>query len=516
MASVSNDLGPSSTSKEPSLGAEGLSSGKPSAGAGAPASTKTFFGSGIVYASTMAAQRAVSFLLLPVFTRVLVPSQYGKLSIALSANAVATVIFAFGMELAIFRGAVHLAEDPDARNRFVRSIWTFLLIAPLVGGTVVTVVMAPLLWNSSVLGVGDLGLAMFAASLYISATTLPLALLRVDRRLRDFVVVNAVNTFSTLGLEVLLVAVLRTGVTGWLVAVTVGSAATLVVAMVVVPYRRPRPFDRPLVRDTLRRSLPIMPHFAAMWSLQLADRVLLAALVSTGSVGVYSLGSNMATPLLVLVIGVNQAFMPAYAQAGKPGSTTNLRSIIETQVAVISILSLGCALLAPVAIHVFLDARYRAAAGLTSWIVLGYVFIGLYSIPMNGVTLTHGRSRRIWVVSIAAAVVNLGLIYTLVPSSGLEAAAIASAAGYAVLLGGVLLYSVRTGTTIRYPWKIMGAVLLVGGITYVGGVLTTGINDVRDIFLRLAWIAVAMGITAVMVNRTRFLRFLRLASTQGG
>jgi len=490
----------SSRLEQPSAGDEA------SLDTGAPSSAKSFFGSGIVYAGTMATNRAISFLLLPIFTRVLAPSQYGELSIALSANAVAIVIFAFGLELSVFRSAVHLSDDPDARNRFVRSIWTFLLIAPLLAGTAVTAVMAPFLWGSPVLSVGELGLAMLAASLSVSATTLPLVLLRVDRRLRDFVVLNVVSTVMTVGLEVLFVVALRAGVTGWLVALSLGSAATLVVAMVVVPYRRPRPFDRALVRNTLRRSLPVMPHFAALWSLQLADRVLLAALVTTASVGVYSLASNMATPLLVLVVGINQALMPTYARAGKQGSVTNLRSLIELQVAAVSFLSLACALLAPVVINVFLNARYHAASGLTSWIVLGYAFAGLYSIPMNGITLTHGRTRHIWVVSLAAAVVNLGLIYTLVPTSGLTAAAIASAAGYAVLLGGVLLYSVLTDTTIQYPWLSICVVFIVDALAYAGCVLTVSANDVRDIIIRLAWIVIAAGVTAVILNRQRLIR----------
>ena len=137
------------------------------------------------------------------------------------------MIFAFGLELAVFRGAVHLADDPDARNRFVRSIWTFLLIAPLLAGIAVTAVMAPFLRNSPVLGIGELGLAMLAASLNVSSTTLPLVLLRVDRRLRDFVVVNTVATVTTVGLELLLVVALRAGVTGLAVALIIGSTVTL-------------------------------------------------------------------------------------------------------------------------------------------------------------------------------------------------------------------------------------------------------------------------------------------------
>jgi O-antigen/teichoic acid export membrane protein len=488
------------------------SGSEPSSDASVRSNATSFLGSGTVYASTMAAQRAVSFLLLPVFTRVLSPSQYGKLSIALSANAVAVVVFAFGLELAIFRTVVHLADDPRARNRFVRSIWTFLLIAPLVAAVVVTLVMVPFLVTSPVLGIDEFGLAMLAASLYVSATTLPLALLRADRRLRDFVIVNITATVATVGLSLVLVVVLHAGVTGWLIAINAGSFATLIVSMAIVPYRRPRPLDRTIVREALRKSLPVMPHFAAMWSLQLADRVLLAALVATASVGIYSLASNVATPLLVLLVGVNQAFMPAYAQAGKLNSDANLRSLIEKQVAVISALSLACALLAPVAIKLFLDVRYQSAAGLTSWIVLGYGFIGLYSIPMNGVTLTHGRSRRIWVVSLAAAVVNLGLIYLFVPDSGLEAAAIASAAGYGVLLVGILLYSVLTGTTIQYPWRGITAVLIVGALTYVGGVLTTGATSGLDILFRLAWILAAAGVITAIVSRHRLVRLRRVTN----
>jgi O-antigen/teichoic acid export membrane protein len=463
----------------------------------------SFLGSGVVYASTMAAQRAVTFLLLPIFTRVLTPAEYGRLSIALSAYAVAVVVFALGMELAIFRNVVHLADDPTARNRFIRSTWTFLVIAPLVGAAIVTALMTPLLWSSSIVKVDELGLSMLAASLYVSATTLPLALLRADRRLRDFVVVNGVATAATAGLTVVLVVVLRAGEMGWLIALNLGGAATLVTAMVVVPYQRPEPFDRAVVWETLRRSLPVMPHFLALWSLQLADRVLLAALVTTAAVGIYSLASSMALPLLVLTTGINQAFMPVYAQAGKSNAIGSLRSLIELQVAIVSILSLACALLAPVAINVFMDARYQPAAQLTSWIVLGYAFIGLYSIPMNGVTLAYGRSRRIWVVSVPAAVVNLGLIYLFVPSSGLVAAAIASAAGYGALLVGVWLYSLRTRSTLSYPWKILGALLAVSGLTYAGVVLTVSAAHPVDLAVRLMWVAAAAAVLLAIVKRER-------------
>lgn len=470
----------------------------------------SFLGTGAVYAGTMAMQRAITFLLLPIFTRVLSPEEYGELSIALSANAVAVVVFSFGLEPAIFRGIAHRADDFDERNRFIGSIWTFLLVASPLAAVVATAVMAPVLWTSPIVSVDEFGLSMLAASIYVAATMLPLTLLRMDRRVRDFVIVNGVATVTTVVPMLLFVAVFHMGVMGWLVALSVGASATLLATAVVVPYRRPRPVDRTVIQDALRRGLPVMPHFAAMWSLQLADRVLLAMLVTTAAVGIYSLASNLALPLLLLTMGVNQAFMPAYAHAGKSNSIAGLRPLIELQVAVVAVLSLACALLAPPAINMFLDAQFQPAANLTPWFVLGYGFLGLYAIPMNGVTLTYGRSRRIWVISITAALVNLGLIYALAPRSGLVAAAIASAAGYGVLLLGMLLYSSQTNSTLPYPWRPISVLLGIGGIVYAGAVLTVGSSHPTDIVLRLAWILAALVMMTMIVGRHRTVELLRI------
>lgn len=469
-----------------------MPSTEPEAPSGAlrPAGRTSLVRSGAVYATTAAAQRGVTFLLLPILTRALSPAAYGQVSIALAANAVAGVVFACGLDLTILRTAVRQSQE---RDRYVQSIWTFLLIAPLAAAFAVSIVAAPFLAGSDVLTSAEFALSMFAAALYVGATTLPLAVLRADERLRDFVVVNAVTTAVTAGLMVALVVGLHLGVTGWLIALVIGSAATLVASMIVVPYHRPRRWDLDVVRLALRRGLPVMPHFAAMWSLQLADRLLLAALVSTAAVGVYGLAANMALPLLVLSVGINQALMPSYARAEDSHARGRLRSLISAQIAIVCGLTLVCALFAPPAVHLLMGARFAAAAPLTPWLVLGYGFLGLYAIPMNGVTLTHGKSRRIWVLSLVAAVVNLGMIYALVPEHGVTAAAVASAVGYAVLLIGVLVYAGYTGATLPYPWRSILAIVTVCAVAYAGGVLSSSDTTLGDVLVRTAWITLAFG-----------------------
>jgi O-antigen/teichoic acid export membrane protein len=412
--------------------------------------------------------------------------------VALSVNSFASIVFALGFEVGVFRNFFQLGKDEEARARYLRSTWTFLILAALAMAGICTAILAPLIGSNHILSAGRLTLSLIAAAISVAATTVPLAVLRAANRVRDYLILNGVIAAASTGLTVILVVWLRTGVIGWLVALIVASSVGLVLAMRIVPYARPKPFDRAMVRTTLRLSLSVVPHFAALWALQLADRVLVATILSAGAAGVYSLGSNLALPMFMIVLGFGQAFMPDYARAGQAGeSHESLKHTITLQVAVVVILCVACMLLGPSAVHLLTDHRYASAATLVPWLVLGYGFLGLYAIPMNGVTLTHGRTRGLFIVSSVGAATNIGLIVGLASPYGLEAVAIASAVGYGVLLTGVLLFARYRRATLRYPWRRIGAILGLGAACYVGGALTSSSATVMGVATRSAWIAAA-------------------------
>jgi len=467
--------------------------------------------SGGVYAAATALQRAVTFLLLPLYTRVLAPAEYGRLAIGLAIFAVASFLLEFGLGLAIYRNLFQFADDPNKRERFVQSIWSFLLGAPSIAAAFLTVAIFPVLGLHSVITIVELGLSLLSAALCVSATTVPFALLRSEQRLREFLILVTITTVSSTALTLGLVVGLRDGATGWLLALAISYGVTLIAAMRVVPYRRPHPYDGGLVIEALRLSVPVIPHFTAMWALQLADRLLLAALTTVGAVGIYSLASNLAVPMALLVTGFNQGFMPSYARAGTSADPSRqLAPLISVQVALVAIICVAGCLLGPPAVHVAADARYVKAAGLVGWIILGYAFLGLYSIPMNGVTLTAGQTKRIYLVSIPAALANLGLIAGFVPVFGLRAAAVASAAGYAILLAGVAAYARVVKSGLRYPWRRIAPTLAVAAVGYTLTANCVGSASVIDLFVRACCtvvigvlIARSAGVTLRMLLRRR-------------
>src|SRR2546421_10266967 len=128
----------SSTSKH--RGSESLRASKQ--GDGDLGQTRRAVGNAATYAVANALPRLLTFLLLPLYTRALTPSEYGRLSLILVFAVAASFLFASGLDVAIIRIYFEL-EDLIARRRFVRSLWLATAATSAVGTTIVLVAASP-------------------------------------------------------------------------------------------------------------------------------------------------------------------------------------------------------------------------------------------------------------------------------------------------------------------------------------------------------------------------------------
>jgi len=446
-----------------------------------------------VYAIAAAAQRGLVFLLLPLYTRTLDPAQYGRLSVLLTIAVVASIVFSCGFDFSVLRGYFDRAGAPDRQRNYISSLWAFLLGTSLGGTLVVTLVVVPWLPGGGVVRPGELTLTLLGAGLYVAATTVPLGVLRAQERIGPYVVLSVIAGVTTTSLTVLAVVVLHLGVVGWMAGVALANAVVLAAAMVTIPWRRPRPFHRADVRGAVGFGLPLVPHFLSLWGLQLSDRAVLAGLVSTSSLGVYALAATLATPPLILVTSLSQGFLPSYAAARDDhAAAARLQTIVTLQVALGSMICLASALLLPCLVSVVAPPSYAGADRLIPWLVLGYAFLNLYYPPMNGLSMGAGRTGTIWIATAGAAVVNVAAILIFVPHYGLEAAAVATAAGYLVLLLAVWWKSRRPENPVVYDRRRLAAIVAVVALAYAGATLVSGHVSAVDVTVRIAFLGLTV------------------------
>ena len=485
--------------------------------AGPPPAIGSALRNGAVYAAGTAFQRGIIFLLLPVYTRVLDPAAYGRLSILLAIAAVAIVLFSCGMDTAFFRTYFLLREDPETQRRFVTTAWVFLLIVPPAIAAVFAVVAFPLFSSGNIVSPVEIAVALAGAALFVSGTVVPLSLLRAQERLRDFVILTVVTGGSTAGFTVLFVVGLDGGVIGWLVGVVVANAVTLIAAVRIIPLRLTTGVDRLLLTGALAMGLPLIPHILSHWGLGISNRLVLAGIVPETDVGIYTLAANVVLPVAIAMSAISTAFFPSYARAAtEEAARIALRRVIIVQYVVVLVLAIGGALLGPIAVRYLAPPDYSEAADVAPWIALGFGFYGLYFLPMNAVALTAGRTGKVWMVTVTAAAVNLGALLLLVPVLDLVGAGISVAVGYLVLLVGVLIYSHGADNPVRYEWGKLARGVVVLVAVYAFATATTGDRTLVDGAVRLAWIGTALPllILARVIDRGLFTAALRRLSSR--
>jgi O-antigen/teichoic acid export membrane protein len=456
------------------------------------------------YTFGLSLQRAIGLLMLPVYTRAVTQSEYGALGVLVAVYAGANVIFGLALDTAITRGYFQAADDRQRESQ-ISALWRFLIVWPLAAATVLTLISWPLL-SGKIEHVGELEIALtlYSAAVGTAAATVPLTVLRARQALRKYLQLTVLTAFSTPAFTVVFVVVLEEGVAGWFAGALLANLVALAASARVVPWRSTGSLTWSSVRPAVLFSIPLIPHAASHWALQLADRDVLAGLVSEERLGVYTLAANLASPLLMVVIALNQGYMPIYARSGTSENVADeLRSTVVTQIAIVVFLTAVCAILSAPAVELLAPDSYGDASNLVPWIVLGYGFLGVYFVPMNGATLGAGRRLFAWVATLAAAATNVALLVIFVPGEGLTAAAVASAAGYLVLLISMSVWAHAGANTVRYDFRRICLTIGSGTLAFLAAVFTAPSALGASVAVRLVWIGVLAVVVTAIVGRRR-------------
>ena len=449
--------------------------------------------------------KGMGFLMLPLYTRALTPADYGRLTLVTSICAMASILLTFGFDSPFIRIYFEFSGKPEKQDALIQSLWRFLLVSSSVGCILVGCAALAVLGTSTAatLNGPDVLLGMMATGLGIAATGVTLPALRAGERFSAYLTIMAASAASAAVAAAILVLALRTGVLGALSAGIIANIVVLAIAFRIVPWKTSLKTDRTLIVRSLRMGIPLVPHFASMQALVVADRLILVGLVSASSLGLFGLASNIALPAMVACQAITQATMPTYAQVGTGFSVDGkgvLRNLVTMQIAAITFVTAATALLGPPLIGVLASKEFSGAAPLTGWIALGYGFLGLYGIPMNGATIGAGRTSRAWIATLTGAISNIALIFLLTPEIGIEGAAIASAGGYLVLLLAICLWAHARPNPVSYDVRRVTSIFTLGAATFVcGSVLDVG-GDVADLATRSIFLIALLVLLAAITG----------------
>ena len=388
---------------------------------------KRVFKDSVIYGLGSLLPKAAGFLLVPVYTRFMSPSDYGILSMTgIIASAMGS-IFMLGQNGSVTRFfRTRGGEgDPEGLRRmlFTVTVFTVGFGALLLGASYA---FGPALFDLAVkdprftflpyVWVAILG-AYFAGPMLIWQ-----AVARAQRKSVRYVTVQVSNFSVNTVASLVLVVGLSLGALGSLYGTLI--AAVLFAPLSIWFMRRDLSphFSTSWLKRSLVFGLPLVPHYFAGWLLSFADRYILERYTSLAQVGIYSLAYNVAMVASFVAMSVNQAWTPIYYDMAESEDAELLPRLTTVYAAGIMLFCAAFLLVSRGLLIALAAPKYHSAAAIVPIVVAAYAMQAMYFVTST--TLFYERKTQIVpLITAGAAAVNIALNLWLIPLYGIFAAA---------------------------------------------------------------------------------------------
>ncbi|MCH8023438.1 MAG: lipopolysaccharide biosynthesis protein [Candidatus Marinimicrobia bacterium] len=411
------------------------------------------------------ATRAISFLLLPLYTNALTPADYGVLTLAFTFAAFSLIVFHFGIDSSLLRYYTG-AERPRQTEVFTTVYLTQLVVAVLLAG-VLLLAREPL--ANLLLGVQRPDwMALLIGIIFFDALWAhPMHVRRAEGRAKTFATLSLMNAILLMTGNIVLVAGYGLGITGALISNLIASFFLLLINLPTIwrnlSYRR---FSSVTLKALLRFGLPFLPAGLFTMIMELSDRYFLRWMTDMETVGLYSAGYKLGLFVLLLIGGFNLGWQPFFLERGKSPHAPQVFARIATYLLaalawVVLTLSAWVDDLVrlPLGSITIFGPQYWSATNIVPLILLGYFFFAAYVLQLPGVQLTS-KTRWVMVFRGSGAAAKLALNLLLIPIWGAMGAATATCLAFAVMTTVTFVISRRL-YPVPYEWGRLMRVIVI-------------------------------------------------------
>src|SRR3954463_4946241 len=421
---------------------------------------------GAAYQAADVVSRVFALVTLPLYLHHLTPGDYGVAETIVTFAVLLSIPLRLGLSDALVR-FWYLDEDRARQVRLGRNVTATVALvstaALLLGLAFAGPLSEALLGfrDSVVMSFGLLGLWAF------SNLEVAKSLLRVEERWRAFLAATIGNVVLSVILTVTLVVIRDEGARGLVAGNFVGSAVTVVVLWVVLA--RYFAFWPPGgLRPLLAWGLPTVPADAAVFALNVVDRLSLLRTHSPPPAGLYALSIKVSSVVIVAVRGFQYAWPPLAYSVTDDDEAKKLYGVVTTwYLAVTGFVVAGVTLLGRWVLRLFFEERYFETYKALPWVALGWALSGLFLVFVV-VAGRLGITSRNVPAAVAGLAVNVVLLVVLVDPLGIAGAGLALCGAYVVMLF-VLWGLTRRRFSIAFErGRLARLVAILGGGTVLG------------------------------------------------
>jgi O-antigen/teichoic acid export membrane protein len=409
------------------------------------------FKDSIIYGITGMLTRGIPLIMVPFYTRILSPEDYGVIDILTILGALVN----FTVALEISQGVARHYADTESINEKViyasSALWfvivaygIFVCITVQFSGPLSLFILGGPRW-SSILKFAVV--AMGANGIYFLLQDL----LRWQLKPKFYGISSLVYTTFTTGTAAYLILISRIGITGIYIGQIIGAIIGSFAAWYFSRELYSFSFNLKKCKQMLSFSLPLVPSSIAVFLSFYIDRICIKHYMTLTDVGIYGIGFRFASIISLLVIGVRGSLTPLIYQSYKDPETPE-------KIAKLFRFFLLCAL----PLYVFLSICSRE---ILYFLTVPAFYAGWSVMPLLGLSILLSeiyifapglgiakKTRKIALLNIVASILNAALNVMLIPFVGIIGAALATCTAAFFSFGARMRFS-QNLYRLPYNWK---------------------------------------------------------------
>ena len=457
----------------------------------------------IAYAVCSILQRCLSFITLPLFTRLLTTEQYGQYTIYQSWQGILSIILTLNLAYGSFSTAmVKFEKDRDGYISAVEGICLMLSL-------IFMVIYLPFraFWNKVFELPTLFVILMVIGMLTSTATSLWCGKMRFQFKYKAVVILTLCMSVTSPLLAYILV--MNTEEKGY--ARILGYVGVTIIVGIFFYFlnavRGKKFLNKEYWKYALGFNLPLIPYYLSQVVFNQSDRIMISHMVSTGKAAIYGVAYALATLLTFVLNAINNSYIPWYYGKIKEGKQEENRRVSIGIAVIMGILLLGVIWFTPEIIKIMAAPEYFEAIHVVPPVAVS-IFLLLYSQFFINVEFYYEEKMSLVWASIAAAVANLVLNWIFIKIYGYVAAAYTTLFSYILFAFANYLAMKRVlkkrqveDNAYNYKWLIL-LFLLFCVMTVAGALLYN--------YLVVRIIIAAIILVIIIIKRNKLLEFYRI------
>ncbi len=413
--------------------------------------------------------RAISFLLLPIYTNVFSKEEFGVYTLIFIFIAFAQFLYSYGMDASLMK----FFSISKNKNEMYSSIFISLLIT----SSIFSLIIVLLSESISILFLENIKYShlfkVAALILFLDSFSFRVLIIhRMEDKPYKYFFFSFVNVCVTFFANYYFIIIKSSGISGAFYAHLIGSMSIFLLSLPIIFKRVSiKNFSPILLKKILLFGFPFLPSVIFQMIIDFSDRRILLYLTDIDTVGMYSPGCKIASIMLFLISGFRLGWEPLFLKLTRDkkiiiSHISNIFLFFIFTVLIFFILFIESIII--YSNHYFsfsiIGENFWGSIGIIPILMFGYVFLALYHLQMPPI-FYYNKTSKLPFFRFLGAVSNIFFNFLLIPFWGIYGAAFATSLSYLIMTLPMFFYT-NSLFKIDYNWNMLIIYSLLSILSY--------------------------------------------------